>query len=393
MISVKEAREILISNSKPIHTEEVDLLDGLGRILAIDIFSKMNVPSFNNSAMDGYCFQWKEGQNRYKIQGQIQAGDTASYSVNEGCCYRIYTGAMMPEGANTVVQQEWVTVENNEIVFDASKIEMGANVRLEATQSKIGDVIAQKGIKINPSLIGLLASVGVSKVSVFAKPKVSIVITGDELVELGEELQKGQIYNSNEYSLKALLFAMGITQINVFRAADTLESVKNAIQLAKNNADTVIVTGGISVGDFDFVKQAMLDLEIVELFYKIKQKPGKPLWVGRHLDQWFFALPGNPAAVVTCFNQYVKPVLGMLTGNQHSFEPFATLPCVNEFKKKPGLTHFLKGYYTQKDVTILTAQESFNMESFNRANCIVEIPENVDHVVVNSSLLVYPLPD
>lgn len=393
MITVQEAREILISNSKTLGFEEVQLLDGIGRILANDVISEMNVPSFNNSAMDGYCFQWIDGKYSYKIQGQIQAGDTSVYKVSEGNCFRIYTGAMMPEGANTVIQQEWVTVKNDCIFFDASKLEKGANVRFEASQSKIGDAIAKKGTKINPSMVGLFASVGISKVMVYAKPKVSIVITGDELVELGLKLQKGQIYNSNEYSLKALLFSMGISEIQVFKANDNLASVKNAIQLAKNHADMVLVTGGISVGDFDFVKQAMVEINIPELFYKIKQKPGKPLWVGKTNNQWFFALPGNPAAVVTCFNQYVKPILGIFEGNPFAFEPKYNLPCTNGFKKKPGLTHFLKGHYTSTDVTILTAQESFNMESFNIANCIVEIPENVEILEVNTPVFVYPLPE
>ena len=393
MIAVQEAREILKTNAKPSNHEEVNLLDAIGRILANDVCSAMNVPSFNNSAMDGYCFQWIEGQNSYKIQGQIQAGDTAKYSVNNGSCFRIYTGAMMPEGANTVVQQELVTIENDTITFDIAKLEKGANVRLEASQSKIGDVVAKKSSKITPSMIGLLASIGVSKVSVFAKPKVSLVITGDELVELGEKLQKGQIYNSNEYSLKALLFSVGIKEIEVFRATDTLESVKNALQMAKSIADIVIVTGGISVGEYDFVKQAMFEHNIPELFYKIKQKPGKPLWVGKSNEKWFFALPGNPAAVVTCFNQYVKPVLGMVSGNQNAFDPMMKLPTANTFKKKAGLTHFLKGFYTQNEVTILTAQESFNMESFNKANCIVEIPEEIEIVEINTPLFVYPLPE
>ncbi len=393
MVTVEEARGILKAHIQLGETTVLPIVSAVGKILAQDIISQINVPSFHNSAMDGYCFGHENDRNRYKIGGQIQAGDTHLDPVHPGFCSRIYTGAMIPDGADTVVQQELVTIEGDEIVFDSSKIIKGANVRLEGSQNLFGDVLASRGTKITPSLVGLLASIGVSEVEVIALPNVSIVITGNELVEVGEPLQKGQIYNSNEFALKALFSCIGIMEVQVFKAEDSLESVTKAIKMAKLNSDFVVVTGGISVGDFDFVRQAMLDIGANELFYKIKQKPGKPLWVGKITNQWFFALPGNPAAVVTCFNQYLKPVILSVAGHSNAFLPIAGLPLQNSFKKKSGLTHFLKGQFTVDGVRILDAQESFNMKSFNQANCIVEVAAELEDISTGTILRVYPLPE
>ena len=393
MISVDQAKNILIENIQNSKTEVLGLLKSLGHVLSVDIRSEINVPSFDNSAMDGYCFQFVEGQSTYKIQSQIQAGDTDLDDILPGNCARIYTGAMMPKGADTVVQQELVSVNDGVISFDIDKLEKGLNVRLEGAQNKIGEVIVSRGTKITPSVIGLLASIGIPQVQVFKKPSVGIVITGNELIEVGEFLEKGKIYNSNEYALCALLQSIGIEQIECFKASDSLESVIDALNHARAKNDFVLVTGGISVGDFDFVNRAMSIIGVKELFYKVRQKPGKPLWVGKIQDQWFFALPGNPAAVITCFNQYVKPTILNLSGHSNSFEPLAQLPLQNSVSKKAGLTHFLKGYYTMDSVRILKSQESFNMKSFNAANCIVEIPENAEQLSENTLVYVYPLPN
>ena len=393
MVSVEQAKSILIENIQPSKTEVVGLLQSLGCVLSCDIRSDINVPSFDNSAMDGYCFQFIEGQSVYRIQGQIQAGDTYHEEIQPGNCARIYTGAMLPKGADTVIQQELVSVSENAISFDINKVERGLNVRVEGSQNKLGEIIASKGTKITPSLIGLLASIGVPQVEVYCKPNVGIVITGNELIEIGQLLEKGKIYNSNEFALSALLQSIGIENVACFKANDTLESVIEALNHARINNDIVLVTGGISVGDFDFVNRAMTSIGVTELFYKVKQKPGKPLWVGKIENQWFFALPGNPAAVITCFNQYVKPTILSTIGYSNCFEALAMLPLSNSVNKKTGLTHFLKGYYTLDSVKILNSQESFNMKSFNTANCIVEIPEDIEEISENSLVSVYPLPD
>ena len=185
---------------------------------------------------------------------------------------------------------------------------------------------------------------------------------------------------------------MWFEYIDVFHAVDTLESVVDQISKANESSDIVILTGGISVGDFDFVKLAMQQIGVEELFYKVKQKPGKPLFVGLSNEKWYFALPGNPAAVSTCFNQYLKPTIEMMMGNKQSFLPIAMLPLKDDYQKNAGLTHFLKGFYTFKDVELLKGQESFNLASFNIANCIVQLPDDLDIVQKGTLVAVYQLP-
>jgi len=392
MVSVQEAIAKIQEKIQQMPVVELSLYNGLGKVLSENIYATIHVPSFDNSAMDGYCFQWVDGCAEYEIIGQIQAGDTNIASLEPYQCARIYTGAMIPIGVDTVIQQELVSVTNNKISFNLDKIKKGANVRYEGSQSKIGDVVASAGTRITPSLIGLLASNGIEKVKVFDEPKVSIIITGNELVNLGFPLEKGQIYNSNEFALKALLKVSGINDVHVFHAVDTLESVVECVQKASELADIVVLTGGISVGDFDFVKTAMENIGVEELFYKVKQKPGKPLFVGLKQSKWYFALPGNPAAVITCFNQYLKPTIGMFMGQKNAFSPIAKLPLAESYRKNVGLTHFLKGHYSFENVTLLKGQESFNLSSFNVANCIVELPEESEFVEKGTMVSVYQLP-
>jgi molybdopterin molybdotransferase len=392
MVSVQEAIAKIQEKIQQMPVVELSLYNGLGKVLAENVVATINVPSFDNSAMDGYCFQWVDGCTEYEIIGQIQAGDTNIASLEPYQCARIYTGAMIPIGVDTVIQQELVSVTNNKISFNLDKIKKGANVRYEGSQSKIGDVVASAGTRITPSLIGLLASNGIENVKVFDEPKVSIIITGNELVKLGFPLEKGQIYNSNEFALKALLKVSGINDVRVFHAVDTLESVVECVQKASELADIVVLTGGISVGDFDFVKTAMENIGVEELFYKVKQKPGKPLFVAMKQSKWYFALPGNPAAVITCFNQYLKPTIEMFMGQKNAFSPIAKLPLAESYRKNGGLTHFLKGHYTFENVTLLKGQESFNLSSFNVANCIVELPEESEFIEKGTLVSVYQLP-
>lgn len=392
MVSVQEAIARIQEKIQQMPVIELSLYNGLGKVLAENVIANINVPSFDNSAMDGYCFKWIEGQNEYDVVAQIQAGDTQNVAIGNFQCARIYTGALIPKDVDTVIQQELVSVSDGKIKIDLEKAKKGANIRTEGSQSKIGDIVASAGTKISPSLLGLLASNGIENVKVFDEPKVSIIITGNELVNVGFSLEKGQIYNSNEFALKALLKVSGLNHIDVFHAVDTLESVVDQISKANESADIVILTGGISVGDFDFVKLAMQQIGVEELFYKVKQKPGKPLFVGLSNEKWYFALPGNPAAVITCFNQYLKPTIEMLMGHQQSFLPIAMLPLKEDYYKNAGLTHFLKGFYTFNDVELLKGQESFNLSSFNVANCIVQLPEELDIVQKGTLVAVYQLP-
>jgi molybdopterin molybdotransferase len=391
MISVSETIELLKSNIATLGTEKRPLIDALGHVLSADVLAKVNVPSFDNSAMDGYAICFENGNNEYQVAHQIQAGDTNSYYLKANEAARIYTGAPIPSNANAVIQQELVSTSESLISFDTGKIKLGMNIRTVGSQCLQNQLIASKGVFIHSAILGLLASAGIFEVDVFKKPVVSVIITGNELQKPSHELEFGQIYNSNEFALVGLLKSLGITQIKTYQVIDELTEVEKTIQTALGESDFLILTGGVSVGDYDFVKLALEKNQVNTLLYKVKQKPGKPLFVGKKHDQWVFALPGNPAAVITCFNQYVKPCLMAISGQKNTFKPIAVLPLKNSFKKSAGLTFFVKGRFDYQGVEILKGQESFNLLSFNVANCIVKIEESTEILEMGSLVEVYPL--
>jgi len=391
MIAVSESIEILKANIATLGTEKRPLIDALGHVLSADVLAKVNVPSFDNSAMDGYAICFEIERTDYQVKYNIQAGDTNSYILKEKEAARIYTGAPVPDNANAVIQQELVNENGSNISFDKEKVKLGMNIRTLGSQCFENQIIASQGVLVTPAILGLLASAGVFEVEVYIMPKVSVIITGNELQKPNHELEFGQIYNSNEFALVGLLKSIGISQIKTYHVIDELTEVKKTVQTALNQSDVLIVTGGVSVGDFDFVKEALENNQVQGLFYKVKQKPGKPLFVGKKQDQWVFALPGNPAAVITCFNQYVKPSILAISGRKNTFEPIAILPLKNTFKKAAGLTFFVKGKYDYQGVEILQGQESFNLLSFNVANCIVKIEDNIESLEIGSLVEVYPL--
>jgi len=391
MISVGESIEILKSNIQTLGIEKRDLIDSIGCVLASDVLAKVNVPSFNNSAMDGYAICFESERTDYQVKYNIQAGDTHVYTLNENEAARIYTGAPVPKNTNAVIQQEIVSVNGSNISFDPEKVKLGMNIRTLGSQCFENQIIASQGVLVTPAILGLLASAGVFEVEVYKMPKVSVIITGNELQKPNHELEFGQIYNSNEFALVGLLKSLGIAQIKTYQVIDELTEVEKTIQTALAESDFLILTGGVSVGDYDFVKHALENNQVNTLLYKVKQKPGKPLFVGKKQDKWIFALPGNPAAVITCFNQYVKPCLLAIVGNENTFEPIAVLPLKNTFKKPTGLTFFVKGKYDYQGVEILQGQESFNLLSFNVANCIVKIEDNIESLEIGSLVEVYPL--
>lgn len=393
MISVSDARKILSENSERGKTGSKPLNDISGHILAEDIHSPIDVPSFDNSAMDGYALAFDEEQKEWKLGGVIQAGDTAVHRVEKGSAVRIFTGAKMPGGADTVIQQELITGDevSGKIFYEHDKIQTGSNVRKKGAQCKKGDLILSKGTEVTPGIIGLLASVGIAEVKVYLPPNVAYIITGDELKDIGTPLREGEIYNSNGPMLEAFLRAIGIKEISAYKASDDKEELQGSINEALENSDVLLLSGGISVGDYDFVKECLEKAGVQDIFYKLKQRPGKPLFAGKKAKKWVFALPGNPASVLSCFNQYVKPTLRSLMGFDEVWKPDLLLPLATEQTKKPGFTFFLKGKTNGQKVTILEGQQSFNLQAFNTANCLVELEEEDELVKEGTLVKVYYL--
>ncbi|GHB50004.1 molybdopterin molybdotransferase MoeA [Mongoliitalea lutea] len=389
MITVKQAKEILQQNIPSKSVGKVSLRDAAGLVCGEDIFSPMDVPSFDNSAMDGYAIAWEAGVQSWELNGEVAAGAKETSSLEKGKAVRIFTGAPIPEGADTVIQQEWVTVSGNTISLQNQSLEKGMHVRKKGTQTQLGSLILPKGSLITPGGIGLLASVGLEDVSVFLPPRVVVIITGNEIKEVGETLEHGQIYNANEPVLDAYLKQEGIKEIDFIRVEDHAASVRQAIQTALSNADLVLLSGGISVGDYDFVKGGLEKAGVQELFYKIKQKPGKPIFAGIKGQQLIFALPGNPASVITCFNQYVKPAIRQWMGKKADWESKSFLPLASPVKKNPNLTFFLKVKIADSQVQVLPGQESFNLIAFAQADGFAEIPEGVDFLDAGEQVTLY----
>jgi len=394
MITVDEAKELIQSVVKPLDTERLMLGDALGRVLAADVVSPINMPGFCQSAMDGYAFSWAGFQQfgTLEIVGIVAAGAAEAGSrPAPNQAVRIFTGAPVPEGFDTVVMQEKVRVENNQLHVEDKALVQGRNVRQIGSEIAIGTVAMLKGTRLTPAAVGFLASLGFTEVAVLASPKIVLIVTGDELQSPGKSLGYGQVYESNSQLLQSALTWLRFSQVKIVYAKDDLLALTSVLTDALNAADLVLLTGGVSVGDYDFVPKAAADAGVKTVFHKIKQKPGKPLFFGAYskevvgaspAETYVFGLPGNPASVLTCFYQYVTIALENLTGNQPLCEVgWAKLE--HDYSKTAGLTHFLKAQTAwnhekqNMQVAVLGAQESFRLSSFARANALIEVPAAV----------------
>ena len=389
-IAVQEAKEILKGLSLTGVKAQLPLQKALGSWTASPIHAPMQVPSFDNSGMDGYAFAWADGGDSRRLAQVVQAGTFPDFTLQPGTAVRIFTGAPVPKGADTIVQQEWVRVEGDRIFFELEKLTQGMNFRRAGSQCEQGQLILHEGTRITPGTLGLLASMGVAEVTVFAAPQVSIILTGDEVVEVGQALQPGQIYNANGPALLGYLSQLGITEVKIFKVKDDPNEVIRVIGEALASSDVLLLTGGISVGDFDFVKEGLAQNGVETLFYKVKQKPGKPLLAGVKGSKLVFALPGNPASVLTCFMQYVKPSLGQWMGNLAAWEQARSYPIATNWEKQVKLTVFLKACLEAGQVEVLPGQESFNLLSFGSADGLIEIGEDQQALKEGTLVSFYP---
>ncbi len=382
MISVEEAKNLIFHSVKPLSPIYVGIQEARGQVLAQRVFSPIDYPPFDQSAMDGYAVLHSDihRANTIEIIGEAPAGIPFRGKISEGQCVRIFTGAKIPPGADTVIIQERVSSEKEKIVSDGLPLAKGANIRRKGSQIKKGDVALHEGIVINTGAVGFLAGLGISSISVFPRPKVSILVTGNELQKPGKELADGQIYESNSFALKAALESMEIVAHRVSNIGDDEEVTKKELALAMQNSDVVLVSGGISVGKYDFVGKSLEELEVENIFYKIAQKPGKPMFFGKKDNCLVFALPGNPASALSCFYEYVMPALKIVQGFTGEFPKRISLPLACNYDKKAGLSLFLKGKIIEGKVQVLEGQESSNIGAFALANCLIYLPADKESV-------------
>jgi len=378
MICVEEAKKLISENISPLKSMLKPLEESSEHILAQDVFGVYDIPAFRQSSMDGYAIIFNDKDKEIDLVGEMAAGTANQFTLKSGETSRIFTGAPLPEGADTVVMQEKTTENNNKISFNDEKLVLSANVRQVGSEIRSGELAMQKGDLLTPAALAFLAGIGISEVEVYPMPKVAIILTGNELQQPGFPINFGQVYESNSYSLSAALKKESIHDIEILKAEDTLEKLTEVLKSALENNDIVLLTGGVSVGDYDFVIKAAGDCGVKQIFHKVKQKPGKPLFFGKQKDKVIFGLPGNPSSVLNCYYNYVVPAVKMLSNKQNSILEISA-ELTHNYTKPKGLTHFLKGNYKDGKATPLGAQESYRLSSFAQANCLIQLKEEQEN--------------
>jgi molybdopterin molybdotransferase len=373
MIDVSSAKQRLNKSLPRPVPVRVPLKDAFDHVLSKDIRSGNFAPLFDQSAVDGYVLVNGpfKGDISCEVVGEIKAGDAPPARVRKPSVYRIYTGAPVPKEAWSVVMQEKVTASSDMIHIPASNLQEGSNIRRKGNHFGKGELLLKKGTRLSAASIGLLAATGISEVDVYRKPSIGIIVTGSELVSPGEKLLPGKIYESNSFALRAALLEAGFEVSFVGRAVDRRSALDRSLARAMKSSDVILLTGGISVGKYDLVHDALKDAGVREIFYKVAQKPGKPLFAGKKEGQLFFGLPGNPAAVLVCFHQYVLPSLRSVSGRSEKAVGGLRLPISDDYEVRGDRDLFLRAKINDGAVEILSGQDSDNLLSFAHADALV----------------------
>lgn len=375
-----EALERILSSISPVDgVEKTAIRDALNRVLAEDVISRINVPTGTNSAMDGYAVNGDdipaEGIAKLRVIGTAWAGKPLQEPIKPGTCARIMTGAILPRGADTVIIQEDVERDADNIRIDAGT-RRGDNVRQAGEDIKEGDTVLHSGSRLNPADIGLIASLGIGEVAVSRRLRVAFFSTGDELRSIGEPLEEGCIYDSNRYTLHTMLRRLNADIIDMGVIRDERQAIEDAFLSAAGCADVVITSGGVSVGEADYVREILNKVGDVA-FWKVAMKPGRPLAFGTVRDAIFFGLPGNPVSVMVTFYQFVQPALRAMSGDRQTQPVTLRATCMSKLKKRPGRIEYQRGILERDDsggrmvVHKTGAQGSGILTSMARANCFI----------------------
>ena len=432
-LSVTRARELILSLIEPVPgRQRVFIRQALDRVLAEDVISPIDVPSHDNSAMDGYALRFAdlsaEGPTRLKIIGTAFAGRALEQEVGASEAARIMTGAIIPEGVDTVVVQEVARVDGDFVEIPATQpngLRLGQHIRLAGEDLCAGKPALRAGKKLRPAELGILASLGVAEVSVHRRLRVALFSTGDELCSIGTPLKAGEVYDSNRYTLWGMLERMGCEVLDMGVVRDDPAALEAALREAAASADAIITSGGVSVGEADFIKTLMTQLGEVA-FWKIAMKPGRPMAFGRIFNNgarkdhqrddthyrnprgaylpgsYLFGLPGNPVAVMVTFYQFVRPALQALAGVTPNDE-FPAFParCTESIRKGRGRTEFLRGVLTPEidptsgavawSVRPVGAQGSGVLRSMSEADCFIVLESDRSQVSIGDLVQVQPM--
>lgn len=385
MITVDEALDKILSYIHPLGYEKISLLDALGRVIAEDIYASRNIPPLDNSAMDGYALRSEDIRKasqehpvRLEVIEDLPAGFVSVKTIERGKATRIMTGAPIPKGGDTVIPVEETKKEDGSVlIFKA--LPLGENIRKSGEDVKKGDRVISKGDKIRPAEVGMLASMGRSFISVYQRPLVAILCTGDELVDVDEEVDEIKIVSTNSYTLAAQVKECGAIPVQLGIARDRKEEIEGKLRQGIR-ADVIISSAGVSVGDYDFVKDVMKNLGMEMVFWKVAMRPGQPLAFGTIGGKPVFGLPGNPVSSMVSFDQFVRPSLLKMMGYRQLFRPVIDAILKEEIKKKLGSRFFIRGSVSlekgQYFVTTTGEQGSGILRSMVRANGLIVIPED-----------------
>lgn len=384
LISIDEALALIQSTPSALTVEQLPLTECLNRYLAQDVYSEVDLPTFSQSAVDGYaiCSSSENLQDSvFEVIGEIKAGSELDHQLLQGQAIRIFTGGKIPTGTTHVARQEIVKIESNNKIRLVEHIQQEADIRFAGEEIQLGQKIAACGQKINIGALAALSMIGVRSIAVYRLPKVAVLVTGDEVAETPEDLKAGKVFDANGPLLKAWFEDYGI-QVNILHIADESQRVTQCFNQLKQQYDVIITTGGVSVGDYDFVRPCSFEAGFEQIFWKVKQKPGKPLFFAQYIEDehrcLLLGLPGNPAAVYVCMQIYGKVLLDALQNQDQSINWFSGT--LTHELKSDARERFLRmqAYYEHGLLKLksLAKQQSHMLSNLMQANCLVRVPAN-----------------
>ncbi|MBX2991392.1 MAG: molybdopterin molybdotransferase MoeA [Bacteroidetes bacterium] len=386
MIDFGEALKLVSDNCRRLPLVRIPVPKSLGYTLAESIRANTPLPRFDASAVDGFAVRSSDLANASRrneaclqLTDTLAAGDTRIVNLKKGTTIRILTGAQIPAGADTVIMQEHVRVEND-LVYFSTRADTGGNIRFAGDEFKKGEVVLESGTLITPPVVALLATLGRKHVRVRRKPRVALIVTGNELQPPGTRLRRGNIHDSNTPGLLAAMRAMGIDSVRTFRTRDNPQQIEQAFKQGVADADIVVSSGGVSVGSSDFVKEVLADLHVRSIFWRIAIKPGKPIFFGKKKSTLIFGLPGNPVAALLGFQLLIKPALLQMMGMNDAGMFVLSARLSHDLKKKRGRMEFVRGTLSHDSkgtlhVAPTRGQDSHMVGGLANADCLIHFPK------------------
>ena len=386
MLAVAEAREIILSAVRTLSARAVPLVEALDCVLAQDVASPINLPLWDNSAVDGYAVHSSDvaGANEnnpihLRVTSTVPAGTAAGARLEPQTCARIFTGAPIPEGADAVVMQEDTRPHHEGYIAVEESVEVGENIRCAGDDATKGEIVLRSNRVLGPAQLGLAAAVGLAQLTIYPRPRVGVLVTGAEIIEPGRALRPGQIYDANSYSLGALVKQAGCEPVELGIADDTREDLFEKIDYGLSECDAVITVGGVSVGEYDLVKDVLAELGCEQKFWRIAMRPGKPFVFGARGEKLAFGLPGNPVSAAVTFLILVRPALLKMRGAAEIDLPTVTAEAAEDFVNRGDRVHYMRANLRRDGEKWLAKpmprQGSHVISSLANADCLVEVPE------------------